>query len=152
MHVVEDLKVHLFVPLPSLHGIHGIQVALNVKNLRIGSQVRFDYLSWKGGQQLSDLALGVPHIPEDSSPTQAGLHAGWFNSRIHAVPAELTFLNDSFQRVDGAHVIRAGGHAVFAPDAAMRVNHHDAILALPGSLDWAVGQADGIIAIITQRR
>jgi hypothetical protein len=92
----------------------------------------------------------VIHIAEDERPCRASLHASGKKSSIKAVDAPVALVDYFFNRMNEPDIVRTGCHAIATPDAKMRINHHDPILTLIGSLYRADCHTNGLIAIIAK--
>jgi hypothetical protein len=64
----------------------------------------------------------------------------------------VTLLRYFFPRIDISYSIGAGGHAVPAADAPVRIDVNDSVRTLDASIDWTDGNTDWLGAVITDYR
>jgi hypothetical protein len=64
----------------------------------------------------------------------------------------VTLLRDFFSGIDVSYPIRAGGHAVAAADAPVRIDVYYPVRALDACIDRTDGDTDWFIAVIADHR
>ena len=94
----------------------------------------------------------IVQIPKHSRPARTGLHTGRLKACLYPIQTPITFLSNMMQRIDVSHPIRAGGHTVSATDTPMRVDVHDAVIALIGCLHRTHGYTNRVFTIVAQNR
>jgi hypothetical protein len=102
------------------------------------------------GDQFGDFIFRIVQVAENSGSGRTDLDAGWLQSRIDPMVAEIAFLDDRHEGVDISGIVRTGSQTVFATDAPVFVNDNDSIFPLPCCLDGTIDDTRWMIALIAK--
>src|SRR3990172_3486033 len=130
-----------FLTLGGAPRFHRFRIGCQVIDLGECRSVGFQHLYRISLEHLLYVAIGVSKITKDQGTRRTGVHTGRLQSVFQSVPAELTFLCYLLQRIEISDGVGAGGYAVFAPDAPMRVHYDDAVIELICRSSRTVAQA-----------
>ena len=112
--------------------------------------------------------IRIRHITKMNRSMGAGFNTGGDLPRGQALPAQVALLHDSLcprrkvwvdflqegswiDPVEAPGTIRTRCDAIAAPDAAMRIHHHNAVLALPRCLRRTHSDTGRIVTMVTKQ-
>lgn len=122
---------------------------MDVVQLGIGSFLRFANLNRVKSLQLRYLALRVVPIAGYDGMGRANIDAGWLEAYLYAVRTVVAFRRCLAVRVDMNGIVGASLHTGLTPDAPLRVEINDSVVAGEQRGDRANGHAGGIGAVVT---
>src|SRR3990172_6148813 len=128
----------------------GHLIEADIENSGLGPLLGLENLDCVGGDETGDFAFGVGHVSKHAGPAGTGVDTRRHHPAAPPVKAEGAFLHDFLDGVHVPGVVRTGGHAILAADAAVLVDHDDAVGPAVGRFHGAHAQASGTLAVVAQ--
>src|SRR5574337_903520 len=160
---------YLRLPTTAFSNMNIRATSHQVVDLRLGAELGLPPDGVPDPEQCANLRRWVVEVPEHQGLFLAPLYARRPLCLRQALFAERALLHHALgprrelrvqwldvrpgiHPVEAAGAVRAGRHAVPAPDAPVPVHHDDAVRPLPGGLGGADAHAGGVVAMIAEHQ